>query len=150
MIILHTLVNTGSKAIDTTQFNHNFLMIDRQPTGPGFAVRFPFEPRITALEGDPQVLAARGNELMVLKALQGEESALATVQGYGPTAKSYDISVENRNTGAGVRITSDRPLTSLRVYAIRVTFAPEPFIRLQIPPGSTEKWETRYSFYTLK
>jgi hypothetical protein len=150
MIILHTLENTGSNAIDTTQFNHNFLMIDRQPTGPGFAVRFPFEPRITSVEGDSQVLAVRGNELVVLKALQGEEMALAAVQGYGPSARDYDISVENRNSGAGVRITADRPLTSLRVYAIKVTLAPEPFIRLQIPPGHTEKWETRYSFYTLK
>jgi hypothetical protein len=150
MIIFHTLENTGSKAIDGTQFNHNFLEIDRQPTGPGFAVRFPFEPRITSVEGDSQVLAARGNELVVLKAPQGEEMALATVQGYGTTAKHYDISVENRNSGAGVRITADRPLTSLRVYAIKVSLAPEPFIRLQIPPGNTEKWETRYSFYTLK
>jgi len=87
---------------------------------------------------------------VVLKAPQGEEMALATVQGYGTTAKHYDISVENRNSGAGVRITADRPLTSLRVYAIKVSLAPEPFIRLQIPPGNTEKWETRYSFYTLK
>jgi hypothetical protein len=150
MIISHTLENTGSKAIDTTQFNHNFLMIDRQSTGPGFAVRFPFEPRITSVEGDSQVLAVRGNELVVLKALQGEESALAAVEGYGPMAKDYDISVENRNSGAGVRITADRPLVSLRVYAIKVTLAPEPFIRLEIPPGHTEKWETRYSFYTLK
>lgn len=150
MIIFHTLENTGSKAIDTTQFNHNFLMIDRQPSGPGFAVRFPFEPRITSVEGDSQVLAARGNELVVLKALQGEESALATVQGYKPIAKHYDISVENRNSGAGVRITADRPLISLRVYVIKGSVAPEPFIRLQIPPGNTEKWETRYSFYTLK
>lgn len=150
MIIFHTLENTGSNAIDTTQVNHNFLMMDRQPSGPGFAVRFPFEPRITSVEGDSQVLAARGNELVVLKELQGEDSALATVRGYGPIVKHYDISVENRNSGAGVRITANRPLMSLRVYVIRGSVAPEPFIRLQIPPGNTEKWETRYSFYTLK
>ena len=44
-MIDHVLENTGLLAIETEVYNHNFFVIDGQPTGPDFVVRFPFEPR---------------------------------------------------------------------------------------------------------
>jgi len=40
--ITHILKNTGSKPIETDQFNHNFFVMDGQLTGPDFIVSFPF------------------------------------------------------------------------------------------------------------
>jgi hypothetical protein len=34
MVIQHALKNTGKKTINTTQYNHNFFVLDGQPTGP--------------------------------------------------------------------------------------------------------------------
>ncbi len=148
MVISHTLRNTGSKIIETTAFNHNFFVIDRQPSGPGFVVKFPFDPRAKFdVEG---VLALRGRELHLLKELQGEQTAMATLEGYGATAKDYDIVIENQATGAGVKITGDIALAALRVFFRRPNVCPEPFIRLRIEPGQTERWEMRYLLYTLK
>ena len=39
----HRLKNTGTKAIETDQFNHNFFMIDGETSGPAFAISFPYE-----------------------------------------------------------------------------------------------------------
>jgi len=148
MIISHTLKNTGSKLIETTQFNHNFPMIDGLPTGPGLTLRFPFDVRaVNSLNGLAEV---RGHEFAFVKEITGRPSVYSPLEGFGPTAKDYDITIENRNAGAGVRITSDRPLAKLIVWAIRTTACPEPYIQLRIEPGRTEKWWTRYEFYTLK
>jgi len=148
MIISHTLKNTGAKVIETTAFDHNFFVMDRQPSGPGFLVRFPFDPRVKFdVEG---VLAVRGRELYFLKELQGEETAMATMEGFGSMAKDYEIVIENQKTGAGVKITGDKPLASLRVFFRRPNVCPEPFIRLRIEPGQAEKWEIRYQMYALK
>jgi hypothetical protein len=43
LVIDHVLANTGNKTIETDVYNHNFFVIDNQPTGPDFVVRFPFE-----------------------------------------------------------------------------------------------------------
>ena len=42
MTIAHRLRNTGTKAIATNVYNHNFVVLDRQPIGPDFVVKFPF------------------------------------------------------------------------------------------------------------
>jgi hypothetical protein len=146
MVISHELRNTGAKTIETTGFNHNFFFIDRQPTGPAFTVKFPFEPsgKLTP----ETVLTLKGRELHLLKELQGQETAMAILEGYGANAKDYDITIENSATGAGVRITGDRPLDALRVFFRRPNVCPEPFFRLKIEPGQTERWAIRYLFYT--
>ena len=43
MVIDHRLKNTGKKAIATQQYNHNFFVLDGQPTGPDASAQFAFE-----------------------------------------------------------------------------------------------------------
>jgi len=42
MILMHTLKNTGKQTIETDVYDHNFFVIDKQPVGPDFVVKFPF------------------------------------------------------------------------------------------------------------
>ena len=60
---------------------------------------------------------------------------MITVAGFSGDPKDYDIRVENRKTGAGVRITADRPLARLVVWSVRPTRCPEPFINVRVEPG---------------
>jgi len=148
MTISHSMKNTGAKLIDISQYNHNYTTIDRQPAGPGFVYRFPYPPRATQnLRG---FLEVRGHEIHFLKGFQGSESAGTDIEGYGPTAKDHEFSIENQNTGAGMKVTADRPLSRLYIYSRSTTVCAEPFIHLRIEPGQTDKWERRYQFYTLK
>ena len=43
LVLEHSLKNTGKKTIATSVYNHNFFIIDHQPTGPSITVKFPFE-----------------------------------------------------------------------------------------------------------
>jgi hypothetical protein len=92
----------------------------------------------------------RGREIVFVKELTGRQNVFSPLEGFGPAAKDYDVTIEHRNAGAGMRITSDRPMVRLVLWAIRTTACPEPYIQLRIEPGRTEKWWTRYEFYTLK
>jgi hypothetical protein len=42
LTIVHTMRNTGTKAITTNVYNHNFTTIDRQPTGPDVVISVPW------------------------------------------------------------------------------------------------------------
>jgi hypothetical protein len=148
LVISHTLKNIGSKVIETTQFNHNFFMIDHLPSGPGITVRFPFELRV--VRDFRGFLEARGRELVFLKGFEGQQSTQSLLEGFGPNAKDYEFAIENQNAGAGVRVTGDRPIVRLNFWTRKETVCPEPFVQMRIPPGKAEKWELRYEFYTLK
>jgi hypothetical protein len=69
--------------------------------------------------------------------------------GFGNSAGDYDIKIENRKTGAGVRITGDRPLSDLIFWTVRTTLCPEPYITIRVNPGKETSWRISYQFYSL-
>jgi hypothetical protein len=147
MALEHSLRNTGKKAISTSVYEHNFYMLDRQPAGPGYIVRFPFEVHPQAdLQGAAE---ARGKSFTYLRELQEGQSVFTEMTGFGDTPRDYDIRVENRKAGIGVRQTSDRPIAKLVFWSIRTTVCPEAFIDLKLEPGREAKWRIDYEFYTL-
>jgi hypothetical protein len=94
---------------------------------------------------DPQ-----GNKLVYAKVLEGSECYSASFTGFGADAKDNDIRIENKRTGAGVRITGDRPVTRFGYWSIRTVLAPEPYIDLNIAPGQQFTWTYTYDYYTTK
>lgn len=148
MVLEHRLRNTGKKPIESDVYEHNFYMLDKQPTGPEVVVKFPFEVHATQnLRG---LAETRGKELVYLKELAAGETAQSNLTGFGRDPKDYDISEENLKTGAGVRQTSDRPIVRINYWSIRSTACPEAYIHMSIPPGQEFTWKINYDFYTTK
>jgi len=149
MVIHHTLKNTGKKAITTTQYNHNFFVLDGEPTGPDASVTFSFEPRPTRPMPDG-VAELRGTQIAYLKELPKGQSVYNEFEGFGKTASDYDIKVENKKSGAGVRIQGDQPITKMVYWSIRSTLCPEAYIALNVAPGAESKWTYHYTFYDTR
>jgi hypothetical protein len=145
LVLDHGLRNTGRKTIATSVYNHDFFMLDSQPTGPDFVVRFPFEPSaVSSLDGMAEI---RGRDVVYLQELQ--RAIQSQLTGFGPTAADYDFRVENRKTGAGVRQTGDRPMTRINLWSPRTAICPEAFIDLRVEPGAEESWRITYEFYEV-
>ncbi len=143
----HHLRNTGRRDIQTSVYNHNFLFLDRTPPGPDVTLTFPFEVRAT--RSDAGALAvARGNQITFLKRLDGRDRVYLGIEGFGGEPTDYDIRIENRSLGSGIRITADKPLSRLALWAIRAPLAIEPFIDMTLAPGEEFSWRIRYDFYT--
>jgi hypothetical protein len=147
LILEHSLKNTGRKPIETPVYDHNFIVIDDQPTGPDFVIKVPFE--IEAARDRGGFAETRGKEMVYLRELQADQRAMVSVAGFGDRATDYDIRVENAKVRAGVRITGDRPLTRMIVWGIRPVLSPEPHIDVHVEPGSEFTWRITYEFYDL-
>jgi hypothetical protein len=148
MVLEHRLKNTGTKAIESDVYEHNFYMIDQQATGPDVVVKFPFEVHNKV---DFRGMAeTRGKELVYLKEIEKGQSVQSELTGFGTDAKDYDISEENTKTGAGVRQTSDRPVVRINYWSVRSTACPEAYIHMNIEPGKEFTWKIMYNFYTTK
>ncbi len=115
LIIEHELSNTGTKPIATSVYNHNFFTLDRKTTGPANVVRFPFAPKAARpLNGMAEV---RGREIAIARDFQPKESVFTELEGFGATAADNGFEMENRTTGAGVRVAGDRPLSKLLFWS---------------------------------
>ncbi len=148
MVIEHALKNTGTKPISTAQYNHNFFVIDGQPSGPGNRVQFAFAPRAEQFNSGGAA-EVRGNQIVYLKELAQGQSVYGEFQGFGPSASDYDIRLEHGKAGAGVHITGSLPISKLVFWSIKTTFCPEAYVDIDVAPGAELKWTYTYEFYDL-
>jgi hypothetical protein len=149
MVLTHSFKNKGKSTIETLVYNHNFFVIDNKMVGPGYSAEFPFKISGVFRDG-PALVNITDNRFTLLRNIAKGETIFSTgLQGSGPIDKLYEIKVENKETGAGVRITCDKPLEKLVFWANPFTFCPEPYIRLKAEPGETFEWTITYEFYSL-
>ncbi len=146
MVISHTLKNTGNKIIETSVYDHNFFVIDQQPTGPGFVVTFPNDLNEN-LDGMETYVSIKNNQLIFLKELKNKHISFKDLtNGKGA---AYSIKIENQKTGAGVKITGDHPISKLAFWSSSKTLCPEPYIKVKAKPGEEVNWKITYEYYTI-
>ena len=147
MVLEHKLKNTGKKAIQTDVYCHNFFTIDHQPTGPNSVVKFAFPLRV---EGESPVARINGRQIEYIRDLSPRETVFwGDVKGHNKSVEDYDFRIENLKTGAGVRITGDRPISKIVYWSSAKTQCPEPYIDINVQPGETFSWTITYDFYTF-
>lgn len=145
LILEHSLKNIGKNTIETNVFNHNFFMIDQQPTGPDFTVTLPFE--ISNQASGKKLMKFENKQMSYLKELEKGESTMEYPVGFtGDRLEDYDITITNSKTGSSVRITADKPLSNFMFWSIPTTLSPEPFIHVKALPGENFKWNIKYEF----
>src|SRR6202048_1606723 len=93
LLLEHSLKNTGQKAIDTTQYNHNFFVIDHEVVGPDIVVKFAFTPVST--RGFHDRAAIVGHEIHFPHELVGKNGVFSELTGSQNEVKDYDFRVEN-------------------------------------------------------
>ncbi|MDD1651190.1 MAG: hypothetical protein LUO80_12495, partial [Methylococcaceae bacterium] len=124
LVLTQRLESTGVNPIDTQMYNHNFFVLDGQPSGPDVEVTFPFVLEPFNMRGD--AVQVTGNMIRYVKAVEG--SVRMQLKGFGPEVSDYAIRVENKRTGAGVLVTSDTPLSDLVFWSSPRTTCPEAYI----------------------
>lgn len=148
LVIDHSLKNTGRVAITTDQYNHNFLTLGSAPIGPDFLIRLPFRLH-TPSAPDPKLAAVAEKEIRFVKALAPGDVVSFPILGFGENPGDYDIRVENRKAGVGLRITCNRPLTKLALWSIRSVLSMEPFVNVSTEPGGHAVWTYTYTHYVV-
>jgi hypothetical protein len=148
MSIEHRLENTGRQPIETSVYDHNFLVLDKQPVGPDFSITVPFTIHAQHVQG-AELAQIEGQRFTYRKQIEGRETVSAGFSGFGKTAADYEITIENRKAGAGMKISGNRPLSKENLWSIRSVLAMEPFIYMSIEPGKTFTWRYDYTYYML-
>jgi len=135
------LKNTGTRAIATNHYNHNFTMIDDEKIGPGYRLTFPFEVKVSGKEPGRHVeqMKIEGKKLLFTAAIW------CLLEGY-KGLEDHAITIENTRTGAAVKIIGDYPMTRLAFYGAWTAACPEPFTEFTLQPGEKRQWQSKYVF----
>lgn len=148
LTIEHQLTNTGTKAIHSSTYNHNFFMIDNEPTGPNIHTSFDVDIEATG-RGFGDLAHARNKSIVYTRQLQkGENVFSEDLKINKGIPEKYAFQVENTKTGAGVRVIGNKAIDTLVYWACATTACPEPYINLSLKPGATTRWDITYEFYT--
>lgn len=148
LVLEHSLKNTGTKAMKFSTYNHNFFVIDGEPTGPNISTTFPYEVSAEG-KGFGTIAEAKNKAITYNRTLAKGENVFTTgVQGIAAVPQNYDFTIRNLKSGAGVHIKGDQPLEKLVYWSNPNTSCPEPYIRLSAQPGETIRWNITYAFST--
>ena len=146
MVMRHTLKNTGKKPIETSVYNHNFLVLDGKAPGPGAVISVPFAIRS---KRPPNAVLATidGNRVIYKKTLTGRDVVTGPIEGFSSNPADHEIKIENSALKAGMSLKGDRPLESINLWSIRSNISVEPFIAISVAPGKEFSWSTTYRYY---
>jgi hypothetical protein len=148
LVIKHSLKNIGKRAIQSSVYNHNFVVLDKQAPGPDFTFRVPFQIQPDRVP-DKELAEVMGNEVVYMKSLSGEDEAVVIISGFSDELKDTEIIIENKKVGAGMKISGDRPLIRDILWSIRTVLAIEPYISIDIQPGNEFTWKNLIEYYTF-
>lgn len=140
--IYHSLENTGTRALDTDYYCHNFTIIDDEPIGPAYELTFAFEPVFPQdLKGYARV---EGERVQFVKALSGT-SIYAEFEGYDVVPETNAVTICNNDSGAGLRIKGDYGAYEYHYWSTTLATCPEPFIKIDLAPGESMEWTDTYT-----
>ena len=120
LTLSHTLKNMGAKPLVTDVYDHDFFMLDGQPTGPGFVLHLAFPP-VPDAPLEPGA-AVKGNDIVYLKDLQPKGTVATYLTGYRNSAPDYNIRLEDTNTHAGIEQTGNVPISRFYLWSIHYHF----------------------------
>ena len=142
LVIGHMLENTGTRAIATDHYNHNFLIFDQEPISSAYRIVYPFTPEVEKVNGKQSKLD--GNTLAIVT---DTFTGSLWMQLKGFTGKEDHVCiVENTKTRTSVKIRSDLAPVKYRVYAEKTALCPEAFVPIQVEPGRSQLWTNTYEF----
>jgi hypothetical protein len=143
LLITHRLRNTGSKPINTTVYDHNFLKSIHGNGGTKIA--FPFT--LSAANPPPaDLMRIQSNTLTYLRPMANKERISFLVTGFGKTAADYDFTIEDAVNGGGVRVQGNQAITRLNIFSVDRVQSVEPYIAIDLTPGTERQWSYTYSF----
>ena len=144
LTLTHKLKNLGPKPIETNVYDHDFFMLDNQPTGPGMVVHLAFPP--TPDKPFPTTASIQGNDIVFNESPTRRNSPQGYLTGYTGKPGEYAITLEDRNTHLAIEQTSPSPIAKFYFWSTPRTICPEAYIHIDVPPGKTQTWTIHYRF----
>jgi hypothetical protein len=148
LTIAHELTNRGSAPLVTSHYGHHFFRIDDTPVGAPYELELAYPMTLNDARGRVDLFELKDRTLRLRGDLGSGDYVYSLLPGFGSAINDHRFTLRNTKTGSAIVAIGDRPLTKFQLWGVRTTLCPEPFVRIEVPAGGTERWSTRYRFET--
>lgn len=140
--ISHKLKNTGSRRLETEQYNHNFFTFGLREVGPERSVEFGF-PIQGEWRPDSVNAVKDSRSIRITGPMQpGQKAYIGNVLASSDYEGGYSFVLRAGERAA--RVNCDRKMSHAVFWTNHRVFCPEPYIPLSIGPGETSCWSIDY------
>ena len=144
IMIDHVLKNTGTKAISTDFYNHNFFNVDNDQVGPNYSFAFGFDLEAKDLRGKfGELVQVKGKELRFKENLT-DGFVMAGLTGFQRTHREFEL--QHAPSGVRVSVYQNLPFSKFNLWGIKTTICPEPYTQIELKPGEKSIVRISYRF----
>lgn len=175
LTIHYVLQNKGEQTIETNEYVHNFIGIDKQPIGPDYRLSFPYRityenlapsfrnmapafmrtllpvPLLDMFLGSQikkrrKVLAEEGNEIGFR--FTPTTDFYTRLIGFTRTDKPQ-WEITHISSGAGMREIDDFTPCRVAIWGVGHVVSAEIFVLIHLRPGEQMEWTRQFEFFSL-
>jgi hypothetical protein len=146
----YELENTGTQRIQTNEYCHNFLAINRSKIDEHYTLRVPCE----IIKPSSMIEAVNPEDAVILNTnsvnfnFTPEEDFF-----YSPLtefhSKHGEWEITHDSIGVGMKENTDFIPEIMNVWGRKHVISPELFIKIDLEPGQKLKWQRNYKFFYL-
>lgn len=146
-MIRYRLHNTGEKTIQTDEYVHNFLAINKELIDSNYILRYPFRlrpERFTAVV-NPENLVEIGDSAVRFKGTPTQQFFYSNVTGNDTVAAAWEL--VNLKSRIGIRLQGSFTTAKSNLWGWKQVVSPEMFFDIDLPPGESVEWSRTYEVF---
>jgi len=148
-VINYYLKNTGEKTIITTEYDHNFIAINKELVSGDYLLKFPFSirPELFNATVNPEGKVVIGNKEISFNGTPEEQFFFSNISGNKSVEASWEL--VNAKSKIGIRETGNFKTNKVNVWGWTHVISPELFFDINIKPGEEIEWSRTYDIFEL-
>lgn len=148
-IIRYNLKNTGSKTINTDEYVHNFLAINKELTGSDYILNFPFQIEPQLFEGNvnPEGKVEIGENKITFNGTPDEQFFFGNLSGSEKVEATWELI--NTKSKIGISETGSFKTAKVNLWGWKHVISPELFFTISVEPGKEIEWSRMYTIFEI-
>jgi len=147
--ISYRLQNRGEQEINTNEYVHNFLAINRENINDAYMLKFsfPLQPEGFGETVNPGHVVDIGEKKITWTGVP--ESPFFFSHVFSGQLERASWYLEHGKSKVGISESFDFPVQKINIWGTTHVVSPEIFYMISIKPGETTHWERKYCIYNL-
>jgi hypothetical protein len=148
-IIKYYLENTGEKTINTDEYNHNFMAINKELMGCDYQLKFPFylKPEQFGETVNPEGKVEIGAKEITFYSTPNEPFFFSNLSGNENIEAAW-VLINNKNK-IGISETGSFKTTKVNLWGSQHVISPELFFTISVEPGKEIQWSRTYHVFEI-
>lgn len=148
-VVNYYLKNTGNKVINTNEYDHNFIAINKEFISSDYILKFPFniDPELFDATVNPEGKVKIGSNEITFNGTPGEQFFFSNITGNQKIDATWEII--NTKIKIGISETGSFKTNKVNLWGWTHVISPELFFDINIKPGEEIEWSRTYKVFEL-